>query len=179
MAPHRNDPDDSSEDSSGHPTGLLGQLRAIIEAFAEIETNEGGHRRESGRIERGGTSIEYDYDVSIGFGPGTQSDSPRPPDGTARDPGDDTPALHIETRDIDETECVVIADLPGATEAELDVTFDAERGVLELWIGAERVERVALDTRTVTITDVTLNNQILEVRLERTCDANDSESNDQ
>lgn len=174
------DHDDTSEGSTERPTGLLGQLWAVIDAFSEIETNEGGHRRESGHIERGNTSIEYNYEVSIGLGPTTEPDPPRPrsPTESIRDPEDDSPALHVETRDIGETERVVIADLPETTEEELDVRFDAEQDVFELWIGEECVESVTFGIRDITIADVTFNNQILKVRLERTGDANDGESNE-
>lgn len=179
MPPNWSDRDDPSGDS-GRPTGLLSNLRAIIRAFAEIETDEDGHRRESGHIKRGGTSIDYDYEVSIGLGSTVPSDPPRTwsPTEFSRDPEGDSPPLHIETRDVDETERVVLVDLPGTVEEEIDLAIDSEEDALELRVSEERTERVALGTQDVRITDVTLNNQVLTVRLERTGDENGSESND-
>lgn len=181
MTSDRSDHDDTSEGSIERPTGLLGQLWAIIDAFSQIETNEGGHRCESGHIERENTSVEYSYEVSIGLDPTAQSNPlrPQPPTESIRDPEGDSPAIHIETRDIDETKRVVIADLPETTEREIDVRFDAEQDALELWIGEKHVKSISFGIRDIAITNIAFNNQVLEVQLERTGNANDSESNEQ
>lgn len=65
MVPDEND--DASDDQSSQLSGLLDQLHTLVEVLADIE-EEGGHRHESGRIDRGNARIDYDYDVSIGLG---------------------------------------------------------------------------------------------------------------
>ncbi|MFA9517154.1 gas vesicle protein GvpH [Halopenitus sp. H-Gu1] len=186
MASDHNNTDDTSDksDSSSDPSGLLGQLQALIEALAEIEEDEGGYRQGSGRIDRGSTRIDYSYDVSIGLGPDDRTASPRDQpvsdrsrtEERTRSQQGDEESIRIETREISNDERVVIADLPGVTDDELDVTLDADDPALELWANEELVERVALDQPDVTITDVALNNQILEIRLTRASESNDGES---
>jgi HSP20 family molecular chaperone IbpA len=187
MSPDNNNTDDTSDESpdspSNHPNGLLEQLRAIVEALAEIEEEEGGHRQESGRINRGSTRIDYDYEISLGLDPVDRTTSPldQPasdqshPKQTHSQQGDKE-SVHIETRKVTNDERVVIADLPGVTDDELDVTLDADEPALELRANEEIVGRVALDQPDVTISDVTLNNQILEIRLTRASESTDGES---
>ena len=187
MSPDNNNTDDTSDKSpdspSNHPSGLLEQLRAIIEALAEIKEDEGGHRRESGRIDRGRTRIDYDYEVSIGLGsddrtasPPNQPASDRSQPKQTRGQQGDEESIRIETRKVTNDERVVIADLPGVTDDELDITLDTDEPALELRTNEELVGRVVLDQPDVTINDVTLNNQILEIRLSRTSESNDGES---
>lgn len=178
MAPGRDPTDGGSDEPPDGPSdrssGLLAQLRAIVETLAEIEANEGGLRRESGHIDRGRTRIDYDYEVSIGLGDDTHTASSRDrpvsegartgPTGSQQGDGE---AIHIATRAVDDDESVVIADLPGVADAELEVVLDTDGPALELWADEELVGRVGLDRPDVTITDVTLNNQILEIRLSR------------
>ncbi len=186
MSPDNNI-DDISDEPPDNPSdrsrGLLEQLRAIIEALAEIEEEEGGHRRESGRTNRGSTRIDYDYNVSIGLGSEEGTASSRDQlvsdrsqtDGTRSQRGDED-SVHIETRKITNDELVVIADLPGDIDEELDINLDTDKPALELRTNEELVGRVALDHPDVTINDVTLNNQILEIRLNRTSGSKEGES---
>lgn len=186
MAPDNNNTDDTSDespDSLSDPSGLLEQLRAIIEVLAEIEEDEGGYRQESGRIDRGRSRIDYDYEVSIGLGTGDRTASPRDqpaPDHSrterTRSQQGDEESIHIETREVTDDERVVIADLPGVTDDELDVTLDADEPALELRADEELIGRIVLDQPDVTITDATLNNQILEIRLTRASESNDGAS---
>lgn len=175
--------DESSDSSSDQFKGLLEQLRTIIKALAEIEEEEGGHRRESGRINRGSSRIDYDYNVSIGLGSEESTASSRDQpvsdqsqtDGT-RSQGGNEGTVHIETRKVTNDELVVIADLPGDIDEELDINLDTDKPALELRTNEELVESVALDHPDLTINDVTLNNQILEIRLSRASKFNDGES---
>ncbi|EMA04404.1 gas-vesicle operon protein gvpH [Haloferax mediterranei ATCC 33500] len=160
---------------------MLDQLRAILETLAEIE--EDGHRQGHGRIDRGNAQIDYDYEVSFGLGPrsrrGKPSDEPRVEaprtEGTDSQPEGEK-SIHIETRETDDGERVVIADLPGVADDELDVTLDADESALELRTDEGIVGRVPLDQPDVEITDVRLRNQVLEIRLTRTNESNGSES---
>lgn len=188
MSPDRNNPDnpfgESPDSPSDHPSSLLEQLRSIIEVLAEIEEEEGGYRRESGHIDRGSTRVDYDYEVSIGLDPNAVSSR----DQSASDPfqtertidreAEEKEPIHIEAREVTTDEFLVIADLPGVADDDIDVTLDADEPTLELWADEELVGRVVLDQPDVTITDVTLNNQILEIRLTRTIESNEGESDD-
>lgn len=175
--------DKSPDDPSDQSGGLLEQLRTIIGALAEIEEEESGHRRESGRINRGSARIDYDYNVSIGLGSEERTASSRDQpvsdrsqaDGTRSQQGDEG-AVHIETRKSTNDELVVIADLPGDIDEELDINLDTDKPALELRTTEELIGRVELDHPDVTINDVTLNNQILEIRLSREKESNDGES---
>ena len=180
MTSDQSDRDDTSAGRTERPTGLLGILLAAIDAFSEIETNEGGHRRGSGHLEGENTSIEYDYEVSIGLDPAARSNPPNPQRSVESIPGpeDDSQPFHVETRDIGEAKRVIIADLPETSEDELDIRFDEEKDVLELWAGGRRVKGVPLGIQDVTVTDITFNNQILEVQIERTGDTSDNDSNE-
>jgi hypothetical protein len=186
MTTDSTDPDEPSDDSpetpSGQPRGLLERIRAIVEALGEIEQVEDGHRRASGRVDRGAAHIDYDYDVSVGLG--DRSGSPREQpgaEGSARrssGQGDPSTPAHVQTRAVSDDELVVVADLPGVTDDELDVTLDADEPALELTAGGELIERIGLDGPDVTISDVSLTNRILEIRLTRNGDSGGDESND-
>jgi HSP20 family molecular chaperone IbpA len=183
MPSDRDDGDRTSDGPSDRPSGLLEQLRAIIDALAEIEEEEGGHRRDSKHIERGSTRIDYDYEVSVGLGSderapqsGEQPESDRSrAEGGPNQPGEEE-GVHIETRAVSQDELLVIADLPDLADEELDIELDADEPALAVWAGEERVGRVALERSNVTISDVTLNNQILEIRLTRANQSTESES---
>jgi HSP20 family molecular chaperone IbpA len=151
--------------------------------LAEIERGEDGHRRESGHIDRGNARIDYDYDVSTGLDSGASSSRDRSASDRRRterstDREAERDPIHVETREVATDELVVIADLPEVTDDDLDVTLDADEPALELRDGEDTVGRIALDQSDVTITDVTLNNQILEIRLARTSESNGSDSDD-
>ncbi len=161
-------------DSQETATGILGQLRAVIERLGDIDASETESRCESGRLKRGHSQIEYSYEISIGLDSGLDSQSHA---GPAGGPEADEEAPIIDVRDTGETERVLVADLSEIPEDDVDVTLDPERGVLELWGDGVCIERVSLETRDIAITDLTHNNQILEVRLAPTDDTLTTESN--
>ncbi|ADQ68785.1 GvpH protein [Halogeometricum borinquense DSM 11551] len=182
MSPNSNDAGDPSDKSPDKrpdsPSGLLEQLRAIVASLAEIESEEGGHRRGSGQIDQGSSQIDYDYEVSIGLGSDDRtaesphrSASDHSRTGESNSQQGDTESVHVETRECSHNERIVIADLLGVTDSEsdddLDVTLDTDAPALVLSADGETVGRVALDHPDMTITDVELNNQILEIRLVR------------
>jgi hypothetical protein len=174
--------DDSSETPSGQPRGLLERIRAIIEALGEIEQEEDGHRRASGRVDRGAARIDYNYDVSIGLGDRSRSPRDQPgAEGSARRPagrGDPPKPVHVQTRAVSDDELVVVADLHGVTDGEPDVRLDADEPALELTAGGEVIDRIGIDAPDVTITDVSHTNRILEIRLTRNSDSGGEESTD-
>lgn len=176
------DGDDAPDDQPSRPSGLIDQLRVLLETLADIE-EEGGHRRGSGRIGRKSARIDYDYDVSIGLGgadgsahdEGRSSERPRSGQRPGQRAGTDD-LIHVETRErTDGDELVVIADLPGVADDDVDVALDADEQALTLRVDGAVVERVAVDRPEMTITDMTLKNQILEIRLARTPDTDGGE----
>lgn len=185
MVPDENDdtPDDASDDQSSQPSGLLDQLRSLVEALADIE-EEGGHRHESGRIDRGNARIDYDYDVSIGLGRADRSSHDEEPssdrfrsDQRSGQRGMTEDSIHVETREgTSGDELVVVADLPGVTDDDVDVALDTDEQALTLRVDDDVVERVVLDRPDVAISDMSLRNQVLEIRLARTSDTDGGES---
>lgn len=159
--------------------GVLARVARLLRELSDADPGE--TRRRTGRIDTGRTRVDYEYSVSVGLDAIDRNDDTisrgddGPPDGTgdahaaARSPS-------IETRRVSETERVVIADLPGVSEGNLDVTFDDEAGTVTIWDGPDRIERVTLSDPSVTVTDVTLNNQVLRVTLRRDGAASNGES---
>lgn len=183
MPPNKNNNDDTSDDArnntSTQPTGLLDQLHTLLETLAEIEEEEAGHRRGSGQIDRGTRRIDYNYDVSIGLGksdqsPDTDSSLHRSHSEKRSDHQRATEnSVPIETREgTSDDELVVIADLPGvADDDDVDVDLDTDEPALILRIKNE-VKRIPLDQSDMTITDMTINNQVLEIRVSHASDSN-------
>lgn len=181
---HNDDtPDDTSDDQSTQPRGLLDQLRTLIETLSEIEEKEGGHRHESSRIDSGTTRIDYDYDVSIGLGRGGESSHEEQSSDRSRSEqrfsqqGTAEDSVHIETREgTSGSELVVVADLPGVTDDDVDIELDTDESALTLRVDDDIVERIGLDQSDLTITEMTTKNQILVIRLAQTSDINGGES---
>lgn len=181
MVPDEND--DAPDDQPSRPSGLFDQLRMLLETLADIE-EEDGHRHESGRIDRGNARVDYDYDVSIGLGgadgsshdEGLSSERSRSEQRSGQR-GTTDDSIHVETREgTNGDELVVIADLPGVTDDDVDVALDTDEQELTLQVDDDVVERVVLDRPDVEITEMTLRNQVLEIRLARTSDTDGGES---
>nr|pir gas vesicle protein gvpH [imported] - Halobacterium salinarum [Halobacterium salinarum]CAA45989.1 c-gvpH [Halobacterium salinarum]CAA64347.1 gvpH [Halobacterium salinarum] len=151
-----------TDDPSDRPSGLLDQLSRLIETLAELDDDNGEQHGHS-TIDRGRTRIDYDYAVSIGLG--SDARSPSTPAGNADDAGDAETA-HIETRASDDSDdLVVVADLPGVTdETAVDAAVE-DTGALTISVGDDVVERLTLGDPGMTITSLTVTNQILELRV--------------
>ncbi|ESS11765.1 MAG: GvpH [uncultured archaeon A07HR60] len=158
---------------AGNSSPVLDRLRAILETLDEIDTNEDGTRRESGHLERGQIGLDYSYEVSIGSISGDRS--PAPP----RESDDDSESPLFEVRAVSDTDRVVVIDLSQTADGELDVRLDSEQRVLELRVDGDRIRRIPLDTHDVTVSDVTQNNQILQIRLTQPDDPDDTKHDDQ
>lgn len=172
--------DDERDSTSTQPTSLVDQLRTLLETLAEIETEEAGNRRGSGQIDRGTSRVDYNYNVSIGLGQSDQS----------RDTGLSPHQLHskrqspqqratedsvpIEIREGPSgNELIVIADLLGVTDDDnVDVDLDTDESALILRINENEVERITIDQSELTITDVTINNQVLKICVSHAPDSN-------
>jgi HSP20 family molecular chaperone IbpA len=189
MPPNKNNhdaSDDARDNTSTRPTGLLDQLRTLLETLAEIEEEEAGHRRGSGQIDRGTSRIDYNYDVSIGLGQRDQSSDTRSSphrshsERRSRHQRATEDSAPIETREgTSDDELIVIADLPGvADEDDVDVDLDTDEPALILRISENEVKRIPLDQSEMTITDITINNQVLEIRVSRTSDSNRGTTNE-
>lgn len=183
MPPNKNNDDTSDDecnDTSTQPAGLLDQLRTLLETLAEIDEEETGHRRGSGQIDRGTGRIDYNYDVSIGLGQRDQSSTTRssPPrshsERRSRHQRTTEDLVHIETREgPNGDELVVIADLPDvADEDDVDVDLDADEPALVLRVNENEMRRIPIDQAEMTITDLSINNQVLEIRVSRESDSN-------
>lgn len=61
---------------------------------------------------------------------------------------------------------VVLADLPQVTAESVRTEIDRERNELIIELGGETIERIPLDNTAITVTDSTVNNGIVEVRLQ-------------
>lgn len=168
--------DDSNRDLSGNPTESLDRLTTVTEQLDGIDAGEDECSGESGHLERGPSKIMYDFQASVGVGLGSDRDS-QSPVGSAAQSKADSQTPTIETREIDETERVVVADLTRTAESDFDVTLDSEQSMLKLWVDRECIDRVPSDRRKLVIIDVTQNNRVLEVRLTRTDDTLNSDSN--
>jgi HSP20 family molecular chaperone IbpA len=182
MSPNNNN-DDRSDDAGDNPSmqsmSLIDQLRTLLETLAEIEEEEAGHRQGSGQIDRGTTRIDYNYDVSVGLGrddrvPHSESSSPQShSESQPSFPGATEDGIHIETREgRSDDELIVIADLPRVTDEDVAVDLDTNESALILRINENEVKRIPLDQSDMKITDMTIKNQILELRVSRASDSN-------
>lgn len=162
-------PEPGGGDRDDRKGGALGRLLRLLETLAEME--EDGERRRDGRTNVGGTSV--DFSVNIGSvddladafgGRGGRPDRGR---GGDRDEAVDEPLdTHVDVRET-ETGVVVVADLPTVDEDDVDATVDDEAGELRITLGGETLGSVPLRGEELTVTDATVRNRILEVRLER------------
>ncbi|TSD14759.1 protein gvpH 1 [Haloglomus irregulare] len=189
MPPDKSNDDTSDgkrDNTSAEPTGLLDQLRTLLKMLAEIEEEEAGHRRGSGQINHGTSRVNYNYDVSIGLGQYNQSSTTRSSshqshsERRSRHQRATEDSVSIETREgTSDDELVVIADLPGvADEDDVDVDLDADEPALILWIDENEMKRIPLDQSEMTITDMIINNQVLEIRVSRESDSNRGTTNE-
>jgi len=183
MPPNKNNDDtsdDARDNTSTQPTGLLDQLRTLLETLAEIDEEEAGRRRGSGQIDHETSRIDYNYDVSIGLGQRGQSpdtgSSPRRPHSERQSHHQRATedSVSIETREgTSDDELVVIADLPGvADDDDVAVDLDTDESALILRINENEVKRIPLDQSDMTIIDMTVNNQVLEIRVSHASDSN-------
>jgi HSP20 family molecular chaperone IbpA len=189
MSPNKNNDDtsdDARDNTSTQPTSLLDQLRTLLETLAQIEEGEAGHRRGSGQIDRGTSRVDYNYGVSIGLGQRDQSSdtrsSPHQPQSERRSRRQRATedSVPTETRKgTSDDELIVIADLPSvADEDDVDVDLDTDEPALILRINENEVKRIPLDQSEMTITDMTINNQVLEIRVSRESDSNGGTTNE-
>ncbi|GGJ05385.1 protein gvpH 1 [Halobellus salinus] len=187
MPPHKDNdetPDSERENTATQPTGLLDQLQILLKALAEIDREEGGHRRGSGQSDRGASRIDYEYTVSIGLGqsdhsPGTGASPSRSHSEQRSYPrrsvGD---SIAIETREgTSDDERIIIADLPGVADDDVvDAEIAADEPELILWVNGTEIKRVPLGQSEVRITDITVNNQVLEIRASHASDSSRGET---
>lgn len=130
------------------PTGLV---RAILDLLADLD--ERGER--TGRGRWSGERADVDYSVEIGglddFSEASRRDVPG--------------ASTITTRTFDD-EVVVVADLPNVRSEDVSARVAPDDGVT-IGIDGYVVERVPLDEEGWSVADVTVNNDVVEVRLTR------------
>lgn len=179
MTTNDNPSEPSDEDRREEYTGVLARVVRLLRTISDADA--GGTQRRTGHFHTKRTRVDYEYSVSIGLDTVSQDNETIPGgDHGPADGADDTHATmrspSIEIRSPSDTERVVVADLPGISETEFDVTFDDEARTLTLWQGTDRVERVTLAEPSMEVTDVTINNQVLRVKLQHDSAASDGGS---
>lgn len=131
------------------PTGLV---RAILDLLADLD--ERGERTGRGRWSSGRADV--DYSVEIGglddFSEASRLDEPG--------------ASAITTRTFDD-EVLVVADLPNVRSEDVSARVAPDDGAVTIGIDGYVVERVPLDEEGWSVADVTVNNDVVEVRLTR------------
>ena len=149
-------PDGNDDRSNGdRPRGVL---RAILELLSELDDADERSRR-SGWTD-GRTSVDYSVSVrgldeALDGGPsGGTEESGRP----------ETPAL--TTRETDDG-LLVVVDLPERRTEQVAAEVDEDERVAVITAGGDDIGRVPLDDGEWTVVDVSVNNDIMEVRLTR------------
>lgn len=125
--------------------------RALLEILQALE-DEGEQTRE-GRWSSGGTSV--DYSISID---GLADDAPLRA-------GDDGTHSTVALREY-EDELLLVADIPGADDDEVSVDLDDDGQMLRIIVDDVVQGRVPIGEGAWRIADVSVNNEILEVRFE-------------
>ncbi|MFB6206069.1 MAG: gas vesicle protein GvpH [Haloglomus sp.] len=154
--------DENGEDWSGSiPLGdVFESLSDLLDRLEELDIDES--ERRSDTIRRGDAT--FDYNINIGsINPAGESRRRRSRTWDIRGESAD----HEYRVQVDEEggEIVVVADLPAVSPDEVEVATNDETGALEIRVDGEVVESVALDWDGAAVTDVTFQNQILEVRV--------------
>lgn len=156
------------DDRSERGTGAIARLVHLLQTLADADTD--GTQRRTGHVSTDRTRVDYEYSVSVGLDAldgsnGAFSDERKAAAGNADETVDTAPSPSVEVRDVSETERIVIADLPGVSETEFDVTFDAEAGELTIWREQTQLTQVPIEHPSLEVVDVSFNNQILRVKL--------------
>lgn len=129
-----------------------GIIRALLEMLAEME--ERNERTNQGRWSGDRTTVDYSVSISgLGEAPGTGGNDER-----------ETPA--ITTRQVDDG-MLVAADLPGVREGDVTVEIDRDKRAVTIATHGDVLGRVPLDDGDWTVVDVSVNNDVMEVRLAR------------
>jgi HSP20 family molecular chaperone IbpA len=173
MTPEDEGPDDGNrDDASDAVEALVETIRSVLESLSEIDEEEGGRRHGGGRIERGSTTVDYQYDVSVGLDDVlNEGDEGRPePKRTIELDADAAePSYVVRVYESDDT-IRVVADLPGIDENDVDVSLADGGSRLELSVEGETIESVPLRWGATTMTDLSFTNQILEITLRKNDD---------
>lgn len=165
------DANSDRDDDRVDDDGPLGSLLELLEMLAEME--ERGERRRDGRLDIGGTSV--DFSVGIGTlddladrgGRGPRDSGDRSSGGGERDgdaAADD--GAHVDVRRT-EAGATVVADLPDVDAGAVDVAVDEGADRLRILVDGEPVGTAPLSGEELSVTDATVRNEVLEVRLER------------
>lgn len=175
MTPNDNsdDADDEGSDENGSiPLGdVFESLSGLLDRLEELDLDEG--ERHSDTIRRGNAT--FDYNVNIGsINPAGESRRRRSRTWDIR--GESADREYRVQVDEEEGEMVVVADLPAVSPDEVEVATNDKSGALEIRVDGETVESVPLDWDGAAVTDVTFQNQILEVRVEPPGTTDDGEN---
>lgn len=162
--------DDDEETEGSIPLGsVFGTLSELLGQLEEMDLDAGEQR--SGSVRRGDATFEYNVNVGSINPAGESRRNRRRPNWDIKGESEDR-EYRVRINDA-ENELVVVADLPSVSAEDLDVgtTDDA----LEIRVDGEVVESVPLDWDGATVTDVTFENQVLEVHVEPSGDTEGGE----
>lgn len=173
-----NEPDDGDDrdyedDMSGSiPLGtLFGTLSELLDQLENLDLDAGESR--SGNVRRGDAT--FDYNVNIGsINPAGESRRNRRQRDWHIEGKSDDHEYHVRI-DEEDGEIVVFADLPAVSADDVDVATNDETGSLEIRVDGEVVESIPFDWVGATVTDVTFQNQILEVHVRPSDDDTDAD----
>ncbi len=160
-------PDDDRTDEI---KSVLDRVRALLNTIADLDEGDGQHH-ETGRIDRGRTTIDYEYTINVGLGESDRASRWKP----ARRPGGPTPPsressapadLHVEQRTTDDG-LLVVADLPESLDAAVTADVTADGRTLEIAVNGTLEEQIPIPEGAFEVRDVSVTNRVLEVRLHR------------
>lgn len=154
-------------------SSLRDRIVSSLQTVAEAETH--GPQRRTGSIGRGRSTLSYDYTVSVGLtsteepttGAETAEDSPTPTN-SADTSTRSASNQRIETRRYEDGSCALVVDLPDTTESTISAVVDDEGSAIRLLIDGEVADRISVDPEDTNITDATVANGTLTVRLSQT-----------
>jgi|GEM_PF-6003706 GvpH. len=162
---------------------LRTQLSSIGDALTEIETGATGPRQRSTQHNTGLTQVEYGYSVSVGLASMTGQPDAADTARSGRDPlsaadRSDTdsqfqrsrsrpqsPKVTVRTQGAETRELIVDrSDIP---EKDLQIVYNPDTAIIDLWAEGRRVERVPISQAAFAVTDVQTSDEVLTVVLTR------------
>lgn len=157
--------DDETDESDTRPTGIL---RALLDLLAKMD--ERGERRRRGRWSGGRTRV--DYSVSIGgLGDSPETDPFDSPgfDDRGFDDRDghgfgDQERHALTTRELEDG-LLLAADLTDVHPADVSVDLDDASRAVTITVEGDVLGRIPLDDGDWTVVDVSVNNDVLAVKL--------------
>lgn len=135
----------------------MGLIERLVRLANELSDDDAG-RTYAGERETPRSRINY----GISVGP---IDSGRPK--KQRSQSRQRRQEYLTNTRTEDGELVVTIDLLGVSKEDVEVTFDAETGMVEIRDGERPIKRLGLEWKDATITNASYNNHVLELRIGR------------